>query len=84
MSNNQPFDLWAIGIMDFNELLALVRSENPPRIRTDSRLAEDGDIFVAVRGTVHDGHDFIGQALAGGAKYIVCQQNTQYATNDTQ
>jgi UDP-N-acetylmuramoyl-L-alanyl-D-glutamate--2,6-diaminopimelate ligase len=70
--------------MTFNELLALVWSENPPRIRTDSRLVEDGDIFVAVRGTAYDGHDFIDQALAGGAKYIVCQQHTQYTIRDTQ
>jgi UDP-N-acetylmuramoyl-L-alanyl-D-glutamate--2,6-diaminopimelate ligase len=45
---------------------------------------EDGDIFVAVRGTVNDGHDFIDQALANGAKYIVCQQHTQYTMRDTQ
>ncbi|MHC4172140.1 MAG: UDP-N-acetylmuramoyl-L-alanyl-D-glutamate--2,6-diaminopimelate ligase [Planctomycetota bacterium] len=60
-------------IMTVKELLALVSSKNPPQIRTDSRLAKDGDIFVAVKGTVYDGHDFIDQALANGAKYIVCQ-----------
>jgi UDP-N-acetylmuramoyl-L-alanyl-D-glutamate--2,6-diaminopimelate ligase len=65
-------------IMTFNELLALVRSENGLRICTDSRLVKDGDIFVAVKGTVYDGHDFIDQALINGARYIVCQQDRQH------
>ena len=59
--------------MTFKELLALVSSKNPPQIHTDSRLVKNGDIFVAVKGTVCDGHAFIDQALANGAKYIVCQ-----------
>jgi UDP-N-acetylmuramoyl-L-alanyl-D-glutamate--2,6-diaminopimelate ligase len=33
-----------------------------------------GDVFVAIRGPNCDGHDFIGQAVAGGAKYIVCEK----------
>ncbi len=70
--------------MTFNELLALVRSEKPPRICTDSRLVKDGDIFVAVKGTACDGHSFIGQALDNGAKFIVCQQHAQYTIRDTQ
>jgi UDP-N-acetylmuramoyl-L-alanyl-D-glutamate--2,6-diaminopimelate ligase len=68
--------------MTFKELLALVSSKNPPQIRTDSRLVGDGDIFVAVKGTVYDGHDFIDQAIASGAKYIVCQQNGRQKTED--
>ena len=68
--------------MTVKELLALVSSKNPPQIRTDSRLVKDGDIFVAVKGTVYDGHDFIDQALANGAKYIVCQQDRRQKTED--
>jgi UDP-N-acetylmuramoyl-L-alanyl-D-glutamate--2,6-diaminopimelate ligase len=59
--------------MNFDELLALLCSENSPRFCTDSRLVKTGDIFVAVKGTVCDGHDFIDHAIANGAKYIVCQ-----------
>jgi UDP-N-acetylmuramoyl-L-alanyl-D-glutamate--2,6-diaminopimelate ligase len=66
--------------MNFNELLALVRPENSPRIRTDSRLVKDGDVFVAVKGTAYDGHDFIDQALANGARYIVCQNDEHHTT----
>ncbi len=64
--------------MTFEELLSLASSKNPPRIQTDSRLIRDGDIFVAVKGTVYDGHDFIDQALANGAEYIVCEGGTQH------
>jgi len=60
--------------MVFNELLKLVSSSKAPNIRLDSRLVRAGDIFVAVKGTAFDGHDFIDQALANGAKYIVCEK----------
>ncbi len=69
-------------IMTFNELLVLARSQDGPSVRTDSRLVEDGDIFVAVKGTVYDGHNFIEKALANGARYIVCQQDEQYTKHD--
>ena len=69
-------------IMTFNELLELVRSENNLCIRIDSRLVKDGDIFVAVKGTAYDGHDFIEQALVNGARYIVCQQDGRYTISD--
>jgi len=60
--------------MSFNKLVKLVSSHTGPRVHFDSRLVEPGDIFVAVPGTVCDGHDFIDQAVANGAKYIVCQK----------
>ena len=69
--------------MTLDSLLTLVRSENAPQIRTDSRLVKDGDIFVAVKGTAYDGHDFIEQALDSGAKYIVCGQHLSKTTSDT-
>ena len=68
--------------MTFNELLALVRSENSLNIRTDSRLVKDGDIFIAVKGTAYDGHDFIDQAFANGARYIVRQQDGRNTLRD--
>jgi len=59
--------------MTFEKLLNLVSSESLG-LCTDSRLVKAGDVFIAVEGTVHDGHDFIDQALANGAKYIVCRK----------
>jgi len=58
--------------MTFDELLNLVRSPARPALCDDSRLVQPGDVFVAVKGTNFDGHDFIGQALGNGARYIVC------------
>jgi len=60
--------------MTFDELLAIVSSGCSPAIRTDSRLVKKGDIFIALKGTSCDGHDFIDQALANGAGCIVCER----------
>jgi UDP-N-acetylmuramoyl-L-alanyl-D-glutamate--2,6-diaminopimelate ligase len=57
--------------MTWNELLQLVGDGGTGEIRIDSRRVGRGDVFVAMRGAAHDGHDFIGQAVANGAKYIV-------------
>lgn len=59
--------------MTFKDLLALVSSPSRPRVCVDSRLVQKGDIFVAVKGTVYDGHDFIGQAIDKGAEFVVRQ-----------
>ncbi len=59
--------------MTFDELLNLVSLSKAPDICLDSRLVGDGSVFVAVKGTVYDGHDFIEQAVDRGAKYIVSQ-----------
>jgi len=69
-------------IMNFNELINLVSSNKATNIRVDSRLVKDGDIFVAVKGTAYDGHDFIEQALVNGARYVVCQQDGRYTIRD--
>ncbi|MGH9447635.1 MAG: UDP-N-acetylmuramoyl-tripeptide--D-alanyl-D-alanine ligase [Terriglobia bacterium] len=37
----------------------------------DSRTAQAGDLFFAIRGPRHDGHDFIGQAFERGAVAVV-------------
>lgn len=40
----------------------------------DSRKVEPGHIFVAVKGTVSDGHQFISKAVELGAIVIVCEK----------
>jgi alanine racemase len=40
----------------------------------DSRLAEAGQLFVALRTTTGDGHDHIGEAVARGCTGILCQR----------
>jgi UDP-N-acetylmuramoyl-L-alanyl-D-glutamate--2,6-diaminopimelate ligase len=43
------------------------------QIQFDSRKVEAGDVFVAVKGTQVDGHQFIGAALEKGATGIVAE-----------
>lgn len=43
----------------------------------DSRLVKSGDVFVAVKGTLSDGHDFISKAIAQGAVAIVGEQQPE-------
>lgn len=41
------------------------------RVVTDSREAGEGDLFVAIVGERHDGHDFAADVLAAGASALV-------------
>jgi len=43
-------------------------------VHFDSRKVVDGSLFVAVRGTVTDGHNFIDQVIDKGAIAIVCEE----------
>lgn len=42
------------------------------KIEFDSRKVQENDVFVAIRGTVSDGHDFIEKAINLGATVVVC------------
>lgn len=42
------------------------------KIEFDSRKVQENDVFVAIRGTVSDGHEFIEKAISQGAAAIVC------------
>ena len=43
-------------------------------ITSDSRKAEQGSVFVAIKGHHSDGHDYIPQAIANGAVAIVAER----------
>jgi UDP-N-acetylmuramoyl-tripeptide--D-alanyl-D-alanine ligase len=45
-------------------------------VTIDSRNFSPGDIFVAIRGERHDGHDFVANALASGAGLAVVSKVT--------
>ncbi len=42
-------------------------------VNIDSRMVKQGNVFVAVKGAVSDGHQFIGKAIEKGASVIVCE-----------
>ncbi|WP_333878331.1 UDP-N-acetylmuramoyl-L-alanyl-D-glutamate--2,6-diaminopimelate ligase [Flavobacterium sp.] len=42
------------------------------KIEFDSRKIQQDDVFVAIRGTVSNGHDFVEKAINQGATVIVC------------
>lgn len=55
---------------------------------TDSRQLQTGDLFVALRGERFDGHQFLSQAIAGGAQAIMVNHEcdvgvTQIVVPDT-
>ena len=43
-------------------------------LQTDSRKARPGSCFIAVKGTLTDGHDYIQAAIDNGATVIVCEK----------
>ena len=51
------------------------------QVHFDSRKVEMDDVFVAVRGTVTDGHKFIQKAVDLGARAIVCEELPQLMVN---
>jgi len=61
--------------MTLDELLNLVYSNSTP-VCVDSSLVKEGNVFVALKGTVYDAHDFLDQAVANGAKFLVCRKST--------
>lgn len=51
------------------------------QIHFDSRKVEMDDVFVAVRGTITDGHEYIQKAVESGAKAIVCEELPELLIN---
>ena len=45
-------------------------------IKTDSRLVEKGDTFIAIRNVNRDGHDYIKSAIENGATKIICEEGS--------
>ena len=48
----------------------------------DSREVGMDDVFVAIRGTQSDGHDFIEKAVSSGANAIVCEELPENLINE--
>jgi len=52
------------------------------KICFDSRLVELDDVFVAIRGTVTDGHEYIEKSIKLGAKAIICESLPKVLVNE--
>ena len=44
------------------------------KIEFDSRKIEKGDLFVAIKGELSDGHEFIEKAIESGAVAVLCEE----------
>ena len=42
-------------------------------IKTDSRMIQNGDTFIAIKNVNRDGHDYINEAIKNGANKIICE-----------
>ncbi len=51
-------------------------------IEFDSRKVKKNDLFVALKGTLVDGHDYISKAISSGATAIVCQVFPEVKSKD--
>jgi UDP-N-acetylmuramoyl-L-alanyl-D-glutamate--2,6-diaminopimelate ligase len=56
-------------------VISITGEENPviDKIEFDSRKVTPGTLFVAVKGTKSDGHDYIGKAVKSGASAVICE-----------
>ena len=50
-------------------------------VKIDSRQIESGDLFVAVKGQIHDGHSFVNSAFENGAAGAVVSKSAKSVTN---
>ena len=65
-------------LKDILARIATIKTEGDPSVQVsslciDSRKAEAGSVFIAVHGTLVDGHQFIDKAIAQGAVAVVCE-----------
>ena len=51
-------------------------------VHFDSRKIEMDDVFIAIKGTLTDGHKFIEKAINSGAKAIVCEELPEQIINE--
>lgn len=79
--------------MNVAEAAHLMRAELPPSAiasiviggySIDSRTARAGDLFFAIRGEQHDGHDHVGSAIERGAVAAVVEHSIDGTSDDVQ
>lgn len=65
-------------------VLEIIGNKNPEvsEIVFDSRKAVENSLYVAIKGTVSDGHSFINAAIEKGAKIVVCEDLPETLNNE--
>jgi UDP-N-acetylmuramoyl-L-alanyl-D-glutamate--2,6-diaminopimelate ligase len=65
------------------EVVSITGAENPVinNIEFDSRKVTTGTLFVAIKGTKSDGHDFINDAVCSGVSAVICEVLPEKAGN---
>jgi UDP-N-acetylmuramoyl-L-alanyl-D-glutamate--2,6-diaminopimelate ligase len=74
--------------MTYKELITFckpisVRGDTPGSLGAlcqDSRMVKPGDIFIAVKGTQTDGHDYISDAVKNGASLLIVDKEVNLST----
>lgn len=63
-------------ILEFDDLITMVGNANADilGLSIDSRSVGKGDLYIALKGSVADGHRYIPQAIANGAVAILCEE----------
>ena len=51
------------------------------QVHFDSRKIDNADVFVAIKGNVVDGHDFINDVIKNGASAIICEKTPNKLTH---
>ncbi len=62
-------------------LISFGKDKEIRKIKTDTRLLEKGDVFIALKGSNYDGHDFALEALKKASCIIVSEQITSKKAN---
>ena len=68
----------------FNELDGFIKATAIDRnnLATDSKKLRKGDIFVAIKGTVNDGHEYIREALGKGVSGVISEREIEGIGDD--
>lgn len=61
------------------ELPNIIKNQYVKGISDNSQHVIENGLFIAVKGTTFNGEDYIQDAIAHGAKFIVCEKNKNYA-----
>ena len=81
-SNRAPFDARAVAEITGGRVVTQFGLRAASGVTTDSRRVTPGAAFVALRGSHHDGHDYVHAAVRAGAVLLVVETGREPAGID--